>query len=433
MLKKPAAPENPETVLPIEKTIRFAVCMLAALACADAFFFAGIELSMPELAGIAVISAAIWNARSVRWLAPAGLCFFICTLVTQAIKAGASLSLLELQLALFLTALSLRDFGKSSQDYVLSLGLFGSLVAFLAASFNVDFLERESDILPAAIGCLLTIAMLSRFSDDGWLQSLVSKGRQEQSARFKTCASVLGPWLFGTLLYNGFGSSDSATPVDVLLWCGVISALVYGTKLEARRLAQDAEERNEKLNVLRSAATTDRLTGLPNRVGVEEALSCVWARFKESGENSAVILFDLDHFKSINDSLGHCVGDAVLKAIRGAVTPVLRPGDVIGRWGGEEFLCVLPGAKAQQLDHVGERLRSAVEGLTEKLSAELKVPLVVSASFGVAQFHRLDCTAADAVKRADKALYASKDLGRNCVSIGAAISLLPEQRSASTV
>lgn len=165
-----------------------------------------------------------------------------------------------------------------------------------------------------------------------------------------------------------------------------------------------------QLSAVQRLALTDPLTDVANRRRAEELLSLELARADRHGHPLALMLFDLDHFKRVNDVNGHAVGDALLRAVARIVGGQLRATDHLARWGGEEFLVIAPelgGARAVQ---VAERMR--------KLIASLSIPgnrsISPTASFGIA-FHRPGDTPHALVQRADEALYAAKRNGRNRV------------------
>jgi len=159
----------------------------------------------------------------------------------------------------------------------------------------------------------------------------------------------------------------------------------------------------------RTAASMDVLTGLPNRRGVTRALQEAMAHVRRGGRY-AVLLLDIDHFKSINDLLGHPTGDRCLAEIGRILGESIRGVDVAGRFGGEEFLVLLRDASRERALQVAERLRSAIEsgGL---FYADGKP---VTMSIGVA-YARTSDGPNDAVERADRALYRAKNGGRNRV------------------
>lgn len=162
---------------------------------------------------------------------------------------------------------------------------------------------------------------------------------------------------------------------------------------------------------LHRMATTDRLTGTANRRQFEILVAAEIELARKKGSPLSLILFDIDHFKQVNDSFGHLTGDQVLVEVAQRVRARLRLEDLLARWGGEEFLMLLPGCPAVQAMEKAEELRASIRG-TPFAEAGW-----VSASFGIAEFHpeeRLD----DWLKRADDALYEAKSSGRDRVRLG---------------
>jgi two-component system, chemotaxis family, response regulator WspR len=169
------------------------------------------------------------------------------------------------------------------------------------------------------------------------------------------------------------------------------------------------------LAALREQATRDGLTGLWNRKMIFDTLSQELARAEREGKPLAVIMADLDKFKSINDTFGHPVGDAVLQQASRRLSAGIRIYDHIGRYGGEEFLIVLPNCDGEQAKKLGERLRQSVAD--GPINAEGK-ELHVTCSFGVAFTDNPNRTTVGAlVHAADEALYLAKQAGRNCVQV----------------
>lgn len=157
---------------------------------------------------------------------------------------------------------------------------------------------------------------------------------------------------------------------------------------------------------LQRLTETDDLTGLSNRGHAEAVL----ARTAAEAPPTAVIMVDVDKFKAVNDTFGHAMGDTVLKQVAGALTRTATDATVIGRWGGEEFLVVVPGADAAKVQALAELLRRAVATVV------LPDARAVTASFGVA-IHRPGETTSELVGRADNALYDAKRSGRNQVAL----------------
>jgi diguanylate cyclase (GGDEF)-like protein len=161
---------------------------------------------------------------------------------------------------------------------------------------------------------------------------------------------------------------------------------------------------------LRTLAMTDELTRLPNR---RHLLLVAAERVRAAQQGSgplSVLALDVDHFKQINDTLGHEVGDRVLQGVADACRGALRRDDVIGRTGGEEFVVVMPGADARIAVEVAERLRAAVEGVAW---SDIDAALRVTVSVGAAEWTAADADYAAVLRRADESLYRAKHLGRN--------------------
>ena len=174
---------------------------------------------------------------------------------------------------------------------------------------------------------------------------------------------------------------------------------------------RNVERRFSALQVERARMQTlaehDGLTGLYNRRASEDVLTNLVTAREAS---DALVLFDIDHFKRINDGHGHAVGDEVLRQVARRCEGLLRRDDVFARWGGEEFLLLVRIARGDGIQHVAETLRQAIAG------SPFDPVGTVTASFGVALF-RQDDSLQDWLQRADEALYAAKRGGRNRVVV----------------
>jgi diguanylate cyclase (GGDEF)-like protein len=159
---------------------------------------------------------------------------------------------------------------------------------------------------------------------------------------------------------------------------------------------------------LRRLARTDPLTGTLNRLAVDE----VGQRLFGLDEALAAVMLDADHFKTINDRFGHAVGDRVLASLAQGIAALLRPGDVLGRAGGEEFLLLLPRSDLAGAIALAEALRVHVATMSLELDGQVQT---ISVSLGVAVRVADDRDVAALVRRADRALYAAKRAGRNRV------------------
>ena len=166
---------------------------------------------------------------------------------------------------------------------------------------------------------------------------------------------------------------------------------------------------------LQRVAALDPLTGTYNRRFGLQRLTEEFGRSLRSSDPLGVLMLDLDHFKAVNDTYGHLVGDRVLQAVVRATRQVLREGDVLLRYGGEEFLIVLPGAGHEDLLQTAERVRRAVAE-AEITEAGQRIPITVSiGGSGLPDKNATDSQ--DLIRKADVAMYASKESGRNCCVI----------------
>jgi len=174
----------------------------------------------------------------------------------------------------------------------------------------------------------------------------------------------------------------------------------------AYRLARRVRQQND---VLAALSHMDGLTRLPNRTHWEQAVASEFARCRRIGHSSAVVMMDIDHFKSVNDQHGHQAGDAALRAVAAILRDTLRLSDLPGRYGGEEFGVVLPGIDIAGASAIAERIRKRIE-----VSVLEDTPGVrVTASIGYAALAPEDHDHGAWIARADRALYAAKAAGRN--------------------
>lgn len=162
---------------------------------------------------------------------------------------------------------------------------------------------------------------------------------------------------------------------------------------------------------LEQQARTDALTGLANRRVFEDRLGKEMARSKRHGDPLSIVLGDLDHFKGVNDSFGHEVGDRLLHEVSRILQETLREEDLAVRWGGEEFLLMLPATNLDSAFEVAERIRSRIADGPIPCDGQ-NVPVTIS--FGVAQLAR-DESIHQLIRRADDAMYRAKSEGRNRV------------------
>lgn len=180
---------------------------------------------------------------------------------------------------------------------------------------------------------------------------------------------------------------------------------------EVERLAETAQHAIEEQ---RNKAMHDALTGLPNRESYQERLEQEMHRIERYGGKLSLMVCDIDLFKRINDSYGHLAGDKVLKIIAKSLQNNLRDTDFIARFGGEEFVALMPETSAKEAKLVAEKLRKKIESSPFNFKKE---PIQITISFGISEFGKHEA-AEEVFARADKALYQAKDNGRNQVQLG---------------
>lgn len=188
----------------------------------------------------------------------------------------------------------------------------------------------------------------------------------------------------------------------------VLALLLFYRNLIISRYNKRLLEANKQLDILYK---TDKLTAIFNRHILDAEIDKEVLRANRYNLSFSVILIDIDYFKHINDKYGHYVGDFVLVEVASILKNSLRKTDVIGRWGGEEFLVICPETELGEAAQVAEKLRSKIEHHNFS-----EVDQIVTASFGVSAY-RVNDTVESLIKRVDAALYVSKANNRNCVTV----------------
>ncbi|WP_260958326.1 GGDEF domain-containing protein [Pseudomonas citri] len=193
-----------------------------------------------------------------------------------------------------------------------------------------------------------------------------------------------------------------------------VSARLKSLAERVALMEQDALIVRENLEEQRQKALIDPLTGLPNRAAWSERLEHEVAQWQRQGNSLLLAMLDLDHFKRINDNYGHLAGDRVLKLIASVLRKRLRGSDFIARFGGEEFVLLIPDTPLAAGTKLAENLRAAIEACPFHFKGE---PVTVTVSIGMTAFKTGE-NSDSVLKRADQALYRAKNAGRNRVEMG---------------
>lgn len=209
------------------------------------------------------------------------------------------------------------------------------------------------------------------------------------------------------------------SPPDVWVILEKYLSDLKDANLQMRKQIEIAETRlkqqGKKMSHLQRESRRDPLTGAMNRLAMEEDLPNEFARSKRYKRVFSLVMADIDHFKNINDTYGHAIGDEVLKFFVQQLQKSLRSVDVIYRYGGEEFLIILPETLVEGALFVAEKLRKSIDSSALKHRDDPSITLRVTSSFGVSIIAKSDSSHMDIIKRADKALYLAKNAGRNRV------------------
>lgn len=193
--------------------------------------------------------------------------------------------------------------------------------------------------------------------------------------------------------------------------------LLYVNTVEHSTILEN--ELDEKYDEVSRLAVTDPLTGVYNRLKFHQTIRVMLDQQNPKPKKFALIMFDIDHFKQVNDSYGHDAGDRVLVSVTRVANSIIRKSDMISRWGGEEFVILLPDAGLVKARQIAERIREKIEAADQGMVGK------VTCSFGVAEYRSKD-DAVSIMKRVDQALYQAKEGGRNRVIIQSEVVSEPE-------
>lgn len=206
---------------------------------------------------------------------------------------------------------------------------------------------------------------------------------------------------------RGLRKDGSEFPIEV-----TISKINVEGKIEMTAVVRDVSERARLVEELSKAATEDHLTGVFNRRHFTKRLQVEMDRSKRYNRPLSIVMIDIDFFKKVNDQYGHDVGDQVLIEFSKCITDHLRSTDTLARWGGEEFMVLLPETEAKDAILWSNRMRQIIQ---DKPILDKGETLYITASFGLASQTEAALDMDNLLKQADLNLYQAKKAGRNCV------------------
>ena len=277
---------------------------------------------------------------------------------------------------------------------------------------------RRPDVVPSAMECwALRLGRPHSWSAEG--ESMRCEHIENPAAAFSICVPFgVSEGAPGLITLEGSAQPGPPTEVEEARLSDLLALATAAAEQAALAVAN--LELREKL---REQAIRDPLTGLYNRRFLEESLKNEIRRLGRKGDTLGLLMIDLDHFKSFNDTLGHEAGDAFLRALGRFIAAHVRAEDIACRYGGEEFTVLMPSAGEEQLVRRAEELRSLASGVGRHASGA--PPQLVTLSIGAALFPHHGSTPAALLRAADEALYRAKAEGRNKVVLASASTAPP--------
>lgn len=277
----------------------------------------------------------------------------------------------------------------------------------------IIFLQIIGQTICWALDLQATAILLAFFSIVIYTLSMAAMGMMsysnaENSTKYYLFAVAIG--LIGVLLT--LTSVWGVIPYTRLGYHAVEISMLLESTFLALALADRVRQVHLQQTRAEHLANTDPLTGLNNRRAFYLFSMNVWGNYLRHHRPLSAIMIDIDHFKLLNDNYGHSTGDQVLVHLSKLLLNKARQGDIITRWGGEEFLVLLPDTSKQEAMAIGERFRQAIQIATFKTNQK---QLPITASFGLSEASPLDKSIDDLIERADTALYEAKISGRNCL------------------
>jgi two-component system, sensor histidine kinase LadS len=345
-------------------------------------YFSGQGFHWPVLAWARPLSSYAWNVPVAISAAAAALF----------VREFANLRLFSPQVYRFFGWIALAFLGLAAANV---LRVFG-LAQLVAALGNLMFLGSA----------LFTLVV----------SFLAWRGGNRAAGWFLVAWTLLCTFQIVTAVWLLYGRADSA---EGLLYYGLAPSMVAAAVLIALGTSDRMRAQTAALTDAERRAQTDPLTGVLNRRSLIERLDAACMRAKARSQPIAVLFIDLDHFKQVNDTHGHAAGDACLSSIIPPIHAELRQSDVIGRYGGEEFVVILSGADSASAHPIAERICRRVSEVRIEGFGE---PIALTCSIGVAASDTLGVWGQHLIAHADTAQYAAKRSGRNQVQLATSLA-----------
>ncbi len=293
---------------------------------------------------------------------------------------------------------------------------FIGLVGFTGYVYKVPLFytfanSTQMSLITTLILMLLSLGLLFARPNRGFATIITSDSAGGNMARHLLPAAVFIPLFLGLLRImnqkTGWYDAGLELSLQGILSISLLTAVIWEN---AKKLHQIDYRRKTAEETMRHQALHDPLTGLPNRKAIRERFGPLKSEALKNGTSVAFIFIDLDRFKNINDTLGHYVGDEILKEVSARFSSVLRSDDMICRLGGDEFLVVAPGVhKIEEVKHIAEKVLNALSGSLVIQGQTLHV----GTSMGIAMFPQDGTDIHTLLQHSDTALYRAKEGGRN--------------------
>lgn len=279
--------------------------------------------------------------------------------------------------------------------WVFNEGIYGgfpAFVPFIAASIVAVFEDRRRGFFLLSIAVITALLITSDL--------VIYRGAVRIADSFALTAKTIYSYVFAF--------------VSTMILFSVFSNAYRAERARVERYAADLENLN---NQLAEQALSDELTGLPNRRAMIERMRYTSEIARRNGHGFGLVIGDIDNFKQINDTYGHAIGDAVLREVADRLQSAIREQDTVARWGGEEFLVLLPNTDAHGAARLADKLRRRLaERPFITQAASIRLTMTFGAVGGCTAHTPADCE--ECLRRADEAMYRGKQAGKNRVVVG---------------